>query len=152
VWDGKRRLPEQTTNLQRLRQRLMDPLPPGFRAKHLTLAPGEASAHNRHMVVLEAVIVIGLVGMLVFWMTSLLLRSTSQGPQVSPAGRWRVAHYDVKGETRVVLQKVREGDTRVIDEHMITSVRSDDPEYDDKFLAAMNAARQRQALFEAEDG
>jgi hypothetical protein len=35
---------------------------------------------------------------------------------------------------------------------MITSVRSDDPEYDDKFLAAMDAARQRQALFEAEDG
>ena len=51
-----------------------------------------------------------------------------------------------------MLQKVREGDTRVIDEHMITSVRADDPEYDAKFLAAMDAARQRQALFEAEDG
>ena len=51
-----------------------------------------------------------------------------------------------------MLQKVREGDTRVIDEHMIASVRADDPEYDAKFLAAMDAARQRQALFEAEDG
>jgi len=104
------------------------------------------------MVMLEAAIVIGVVGLLVFWVASLLLRSASQGPQVSPAGTWRVAHYDAKGETRVVLQKVREGDTRVIDEHVITSIRADDPEYDDKFLAAMDAARQRQALFEAEDG
>jgi hypothetical protein len=40
----------------------------------------------------------------------------------------------------------------VLDEHVIATVRSDDPEYDDKFLVAMNAARQRQALFEAEDG
>lgn len=35
---------------------------------------------------------------------------------------------------------------------MIASVRSDDPAYDDKFLAAMDTPRQRQALFEAEDG
>ncbi|HEY0644568.1 MAG TPA: hypothetical protein VGD39_14175 [Nocardioides sp.] len=104
------------------------------------------------MVMVEAVILVGLVGLVVFWLTSFLLRSASQGPQVSPPGTWRVAHYDVKGETRVVLQKVREGDTRVLDEHVIATVRSDDPEYDDKFLAAMNAARQRQALFEAEDG
>ena len=104
------------------------------------------------MVIFEAAILIGLVGLMIFWMTSHLLRSANQGPQFSGSGTWRVAHYDAKGETRVVLQKVREGDTRVLDEHVITSVRSDDPEYDDKFLAAMNAARQRQALFEAEDG
>ena len=104
------------------------------------------------MVMVEAVILIGLVGLMIFWMTSLLLRSANQDPQFSPSGTWRVAHYDAKGETRVVLQKVRDGDSRVLDEHVITSVRSDDPEYDDKFLAAMNAARQRQALFEAEDG
>ena len=104
------------------------------------------------MVMVEAVILIGLVGLMIFWMTSLLLRSPSQGPQFSPSGTWRVAHYDAKGETCVVLQKVREGDTKVLDEHVITSVRSDDPEYDDKFLAAMNLARQRQALFDAEDG
>src|SRR5215203_1181536 len=104
------------------------------------------------MVIVEAVVLIGLVGLMIFWMTSLLLRSANPGPGFSPPGTWRVAHYDAKGETRVVLQKVREGDTRVLDEHVITSVRSDDPEYDDKFLAAMSAARQRQALFEAEDG
>ena len=104
------------------------------------------------MVMLEAAFVIGAVGLLVFWVASLLLRPTSEGPHVAAAGAWRVAHYDAKGETRVVLQKVREGDTRVIDEHVITSIRADDPEYDAKFLAAMDAARQRQALFEAEDG
>ena len=104
------------------------------------------------MVMLEAAIVVGLAGLIVFWVVSYLLRSTSQGPQVAPAGTWRVAHYDVKGETRVVLQKVREGDTRVVDEHVIASVRSDDPAYDDKFVAAMDLARQRQALFELEDG
>lgn len=104
------------------------------------------------MVILEAVILIGLVGLMIFWMTSHLLRPTNQGTQFSVPGTWRVAHYDAKGETRVVLQKVREGDTRVLDEHVITSVRSDDPDYDDKFLAAMSTARQRQALFEAEDG
>ena len=104
------------------------------------------------MVMIEAALVIGVLGLLIFWVTSLLLRSSSHGPQASPAGTWRVAHYDAKGETRVVLQKVREGDTRVVDEHVITSIRADDPEYDAKFLAAMDAARQRQALFEAEDG
>lgn len=104
------------------------------------------------MVVLEAVLLIGVLGLIIFWMTSRLLPSTNQGPQATGPGTWRVGHYDAKGETRVVLQKVREGDTRVLDEHLIASLRSDDPEYDDKFLAAMNAARQRQALFEAEDG
>ena len=104
------------------------------------------------MVMIEAALVIGVLGLLIFWGTSLLLRSSSQHPQASPAGTWHVAHYDAKGETRVVLQKVREGDTRVIDEHVITSIRADDPEYDAKFLVAMDAARQRQALFEAEDG
>jgi hypothetical protein len=104
------------------------------------------------MVVVEAVVLVGLVGLMIFWMTSLLLRSASQDAQFSPSGAWRIAHYDAKGETHVVLQKVRVGDTKVLDEHLIASVRSDDPEYDDKFLAAMTVARQRQALFEAEEG
>ena len=104
------------------------------------------------MVIVEAVILIGVLGLLIFWITSLLLRSAEEGPHTSPSGTWRVAHYDAKGETRVVLQKVREGDTKVLDEHVITTVRSDDPDYDEKFLVAMDTARQRQALFEAEDG
>jgi hypothetical protein len=103
------------------------------------------------MVMVEAVILIGLVGLLVLGVTS-LLRSADPGPRVSTPGTWRVAHYDAEGETHVVLQKVRVGDTKVLDEHVITSIRSDDPDYDEAFLAAMDAARQRQALFEAEDG
>ena len=94
---------------------------------------------------------VGVLGLMIFWLTSHLLRSTNPGPQFTGPGTWRVVHYDTKGETRVVLQKVREGGTKVLDEHVITSVRSDDPEYDAKFLAAMNAARQRQSLFQAED-
>lgn len=104
------------------------------------------------MVIIEAVIVVGLAGLLIYWLASVLLRPTNQGPRASVAGTWRVAHYDVKGETRVVLQKVREGDTRVLDEHLIASIRSDDPAYDVRFLDAMTVARQRQALFESEDG
>jgi uncharacterized membrane protein YqiK len=104
------------------------------------------------MVMIEAVVVVGLVGLLVFWVASFFLRATSEGARAVPAGTWRVAHYDVKGETRVVLQKVREGDTRVLDEHVIASIRAADPAYDERFLAAMDAARQRQALFESEDG
>lgn len=100
----------------------------------------------------EAVILVGVLGLLTFWAASQLLRPAGQGPRATPAGTWRVAHYDVEGETRVVLQKVREGDTRVVDEHVIASVRPDDPDYDDKFLVAMHTARQRQALFEAEEG
>lgn len=104
------------------------------------------------MVLVEALVLVAVVGLAIFWMTSLLLRSTNQGPQFSPSGSWRVAHYDATGETHIVLQKVRDGDTRVLDEHVIATVRSDDPEYDAKFLAGMDAARQRQALFESEDG
>jgi hypothetical protein len=104
------------------------------------------------MVMVEALMLIAVVGLVIFWITSVLLRSTHGGPRVSSAGTWRVAHHDAKGQTRVVLQKVRQGDTRVLDEHVIASIRSDDPEFDDKFMAAMDAARQRQALFEAEDG
>ena len=104
------------------------------------------------MVMIEALIVVGLAGLLIFWAASFLLRPTGEGSRAVPAGTWRVAHYDVKGETRVVLQKVREGDSRVLDEHVIASLRSDDPEYDERFVAAMDAARQRQALFESEDG
>ena len=100
----------------------------------------------------EAVVLIGVVGLAIFWMTSLLLRSSTGRPQVTPAGTWRVAHYDAKGETRVVLQKVRDGDTHVLDEHVVGSIRTDDPDYDEKYLAAMDAARQRQAVFEAEGG
>lgn len=40
----------------------------------------------------------------------------------------------------------------MLDEHVVATFRSGDPEYDERFLAAMQAARQRLALFEGEDG
>ena len=67
------------------------------------------------------------------------------------AGQWRVAHYDVKGFTRVVLQKVSLGGTNVLDEHVVVTIPINDPEYDMKFLAATATARERRAVFEAEE-
>lgn len=102
------------------------------------------------MVIVEAAFVLGLAGVMIYGITLLLLRSRDQSSRQLVPGRWRVAHYDSKQETHVVLQKLAEGG-RMLDEHVVATFRSDDPEYDDKFLAAMSAARQRQALFEAED-
>jgi hypothetical protein len=52
----------------------------------------------------------------------------------------------------VALQKVSPSGTDVLDEHVVATIRVDDPRYDERFLAAMATARERQALFEAEDG
>lgn len=104
------------------------------------------------MVMLEAAVLVGLLGLMIYAITAYLLRSPDQRPPAPLAGRWHVAHYDAKGTTHVVLQRVSEGGRAVLDEHVIATISSDDPEYDDKFLAAMSAARQRQALFESEDG
>jgi len=105
------------------------------------------------MVLVEAAFVIGLLGVMIYGIASFFLRP--QGQQHRPSslsGKWRVAHYDAKQETHVVLQKVSESGTTVLDEHVVATLRCDDAEYDDKFLTAMSIARQRQALFEAEEG
>ena len=104
------------------------------------------------MVLVEAAFVIGLVAVVIYAITSLLLRAQDQRRPSSLPGKWQVAHYDAKHETHVVLQRISESGGKVLDEHVVATFPSDDPEYDDKFLAAMNTARQRQALFEAEDG
>jgi hypothetical protein len=69
---------------------------------------------------------------------------------VAPAGQWRAVHYDVKGQTRISLQKISPGGVRV-DEHVIATIPVDDPDYDAKFLTAMSSARERRALFETEE-
>ena len=104
------------------------------------------------MVLVEAAFVVGLLGAMVYAITALLLRPQDQRRPSSQPGTWRAAHYDARGETHVVLQKIAEGGASVLDEHVVATFRADDPEYDDKFLAAMSAARQRQALFETEEG
>lgn len=99
----------------------------------------------------EAALLVGLLGLLILGITSLLLRSPDHRRAFSVSGRWRVTHYDARQETHVVVQKVSE-DGRLLDEHLVAAVRTQDPEYDAKFLAAMSAARERQALFESEEG
>lgn len=102
---------------------------------------------------LQVALLVGLLAVLLY----VALRATDR-PAGEPApaavgpGRWRTAHYDLDGETRVVLQKVADGSGTVIDEHLIATVSSGDPEYDERFMTAMSTARQRLALFESEDG
>ena len=103
------------------------------------------------MVILEAAFVLAVLGLITYATIRLLTRSQDEQPPVSLAGHWRVAHHDVKGETHVILQKHALGSGKVLDEHVIATVRVDDPDYDAKFLAAMSAARERRALFETED-
>lgn len=114
-------------------------------------APAERS-HNRRMVMVEAAFVFGLVGLILYGIFSLLLRPPDQRRPSPRGGTWHVVHFDAGQETHVVLQKVAESGATVVDEHAIATIRSDDPGYDEKFLAAMDAARRRQALFETEEG
>jgi hypothetical protein len=106
------------------------------------------------MVILEAALVIGMVWLVVYGTIRLLTRPQAGGRPgpVSPAGEWRAVHYDVKGTTRVALQRISPGGDHVLDEHVIATIPVDDPEYDATFLAAMSTARERRAMFEAEDG
>jgi hypothetical protein len=104
------------------------------------------------VIVLEAVFVFGLLGLILYWAFRLLLEP---GPQrrrpALRAGHWVTAHYDVDRTTRVVLQKVGPTGSEVLDEHVVASIRVDDPDYDAKFLTAMAAARERRALFASEE-
>jgi len=104
------------------------------------------------MVILEAAVVLGMVWVIVYGTIRLLTRPQDQARPVVRAGQWREAHYDAGGETRVVLQKISPSGAQVLDEHVIATVRVDDPDYDAKFLTAMSTARERRALFEAEEG
>jgi hypothetical protein len=75
-----------------------------------------------------------------------------QGESAPPAtARWRITHYDVDGETRVVLQRHENPRDRVRGQHVVGSIPLDDPDYEATFLAVMDAARQRRAVFEAEE-
>jgi hypothetical protein len=105
------------------------------------------------MAMLQVVLILGVLA-LVLVGTLRLVNPPDEGrrPAATTRGRWRVGHYDVEAGTQVVLQKVSEGDATVLDEHVIATISTADPEYDEKFLAAMSIARQRQALFESEDG
>jgi hypothetical protein len=116
------------------------------------VAAQRKTSDNEQMVLLEVALVVGIVSLLIYATIWLLMRTQGQRAPVASAGRWRTAHYDVKGQTRVVLQKHSPSGTSVLDEHVIATIPVDDPEYDAKFLTAMSTARERRALFEAEQG
>ena len=102
------------------------------------------------MVMAEGLLVVAVAALLLYGLISWLL-GVSRRDTLAGAGTWRVAHYDVDGQTRVVVQKCSLDDGRKLDEHLVATVRVDDPAYDELFLNAMATARQRQALFEAEE-
>ncbi len=102
------------------------------------------------MVLVEAAVVLGLAGLAFYMMLRLLMgrgSSTAGG-----AGEWRTTHYDVKGVTRVVVQKVSPGGTNILNEHVVATIKTDDADYDAKFMAANATARERRAMFEVEEG
>ncbi len=103
------------------------------------------------MVILEVALVFGMVGVIVYWTIRLVTRPLDQRRPAVRSGHWRTAHYDAHGVTRVVLQKTSTSGGDVLDEHVVATVRVDDPEYDAKFFTAMTTARERRALFEAEE-
>jgi hypothetical protein len=100
--------------------------------------------------ILEAALVIGVAGLLLYGAVRLLARPADRQLPASQAGQWVTAHYDVDGVTNVVVQKLSPTGVNVLDEHVVAKLTIDDPDYDAKFLAAMAAARQRRALFESE--
>lgn len=105
------------------------------------------------MVVMQAVVVAVLVVLFVVGLAQLTggPRQLALREVVGRPGRWRVGHYEKDDATWVVVQRVAPKDDGVLDEHLVATIDAADPEYDEKFLEAMQAARNRQALFEAED-
>jgi hypothetical protein len=102
------------------------------------------------VVLADALIVLGVVGLLFYVGARAVSGAGRKALAVGP-GQWRTTHYDTKGITRIVVQKVSPGGANILSEHVVTTIRVDDPDYDAKFLAAMSTARERRAMFESED-
>jgi hypothetical protein len=110
------------------------------------------------MMLLEAAVVLGIVGVIIYVAISTLVRGMGgmggmERPRVlrgAAGGRWQVTHFAVNNRTHVVVRKVLPDGATVVDEHLVATVAEDDPDYDIKFLEAMSQARQRLALFESE--
>lgn len=98
----------------------------------------------------EVVLVLALLALLGYGAARLLTATSDRRP-VASSGHWCVTHYDRDGRTLVVLQKVAGSGAGIIQEHVVASLVPADPEFDDKFMLAMEVARERRALFEAEE-
>jgi hypothetical protein len=99
----------------------------------------------------EVLVVLGVV-VVVAYVTYALVRGAGQ-PQRTLANtqvRWVATHYAVSSTTRVVVRRVEQTSGDVLDEHVITEIPDEAPDFDAKFLDAMAQARERAALFELE--
>jgi hypothetical protein len=99
---------------------------------------------------LEIAVAVAVIGLLAYGTILLVNQPRGEARVALPAGAWRVAHYEHEAATRVVVQKVTPGGS-VVDEHLVATVPVDDIDYEERFLAAMATARERLALFEAEE-
>ncbi len=102
------------------------------------------------MVLIDVVFILGVIALVIYGAVR-VSRGREQLPAAANAGVWKATHYDVKGSTRVVLQKLSTGGANLLNEHVIATIPLDDPEYDAKFMTAMATARERRAMFETEE-
>jgi hypothetical protein len=104
------------------------------------------------MALVEALAVIGVVTLIVYLMTSAIIRRTGQSQTMSVDAhtRWEATHYAVKDATRVVVRKIGQDTGDILDEHVLAQIANADPDFDARFLHAMEQARYRAALFESE--
>lgn len=100
--------------------------------------------------ILALVVLLVLVGIGALAGARAIASAPRRRAAVTGPGLWRTNHYDVKGVTRVVVQKVSPGGTNILNEHVVATVRLNDPDYDSTFMAAMATARERRAIFESE--
>ena len=100
---------------------------------------------------LEAAVVVGLVALVVFAVAMTVMGRSKPSQEPVGTGQWRATHYEAGGVTRVVVQKVSPTGVNLLDEHVVAELHRDDGDFDARFLEAMSTARQRQALFQAEE-
>jgi hypothetical protein len=112
------------------------------------LRPATATHHGT-VLLLEAIAVLGLAGLVIYGLLRMVLSPRPQAP--APGSAWHVEHFDRRGSTHVVVRRRTSGGHTILDEHAVATIAVDDAEYDEKFMAAMAVARQRRAVFEAED-
>ena len=101
------------------------------------------------MLLLEAFAVLGLAGLVIYGLLRMVMSPRPQA--TSPGSQWHVEHFDRRGSTHIVVRRRTSSGHTILDEHAIATIAVDDAEYDQKFMEAMAAARQRRAMFEAED-
>ena len=102
------------------------------------------------MIELVDLVVLAVVALAVYVVVRAALGSGRSRALPGP-GQWRATHYDARGATWVVVQTLSPGGTNILDEHLVATIRLDDPDYDSAFLAAMATARERRAIFETEE-